>query len=238
MVRRKYRWLSAAVLAAVAAVATPGRSSAETVILVQEIGGGYSQSFTGATLPTSFDTGNFSNVKITINSSTDPSSGLLNPSSGHSISTTVNAAPGSTFTTSVGLRVTVTDDGFLNSNPGGNGTFTGNVSNTSAFVTSTVTGQATLSSPATTLGPTNATTGTSSLFSPANVSGVPGSYSIQQVLELRVAAVTNSNATFTAGISTQVDSSVVAPVPAPPALFLALAAVPVLGLRRVLRKKA
>jgi hypothetical protein len=237
MVSRKHRWLSAAVLAAVAAVATPGRSAAGTVILVEETGGSYSQSFTAATLPTSFDTGNFNNVKITINSSTDPSSGLKNPSTGHSISTTINAVPGASFDTGIGLKVTVTDDGFLNSNPGGGGTFTGNVSNTSAFVTSTATGTATLSNPATTLGPTTASTGTCSLFSPANVSGVPGSYSIQQVLELRVSALANSNATFTAGISTQVDTSV-APVPAPPALLLALAAVPVLGLRRVLRKKA
>ncbi|HEX4611017.1 MAG TPA: hypothetical protein VH092_22695 [Urbifossiella sp.] len=231
MILRKLRWLSAALLAAAAVFATPSVSLAETVITVQETGGPV-QTFTAATLPTSFDTTNFSDIKITINSSS--SSG---PSTGHSISTTVNAAPASGFNTDIGLTVTVTDDGFLNSNPGGAGIFEGNVSNTSAFADTTATGTTLLSSPATTLGPTTASSGTSSLFSPSSVSGIPGSYSIEQVLTLRVTALSNPNATFTAGISSQVLSNPL-PVPAPPAILLALAAVPVLGLRRVMRRKA
>lgn len=233
MVLRKLRWLPAAVLAAVAAVLTPVRSSAEILIQVQETGGGsYNQTYTLATLPTSFSTGNFNNVQITVNSTS-----TAGASTGHSISTTLNAAPGSTFDPAVGLTVTVTDNGFLNANPGGSGLFAGNVSNTSAFADTAVTGQANLSSPATQLGPTTATTGTSSVFSPANVSGIPDSYSITQVLGLSVNSLSNANATFTAGISTQVLANP-APVPAPPALVLALAAVPALGLRRLMRKKA
>jgi len=235
MILRKYRWIAATVLAVAGVAAAPGRSSAATVILVEETGGSFSKTYNPTNLPASFDTGNYSNVKITINSSSESG-----PANGHSISTTLNAAPGSSFSTDIGLRVTVTDDGFINSNPGGSGTFTGNVSNTSAFVTSTAEGTATLSQPPTTRSAT-ASTGTSSLFTPANVSGVPGQFSIQQILELRVSSLSNDNATFTAGISTQVDSSVApvpAPVPAPPAILLALAAIPALGVRRALRRRS
>jgi hypothetical protein len=231
MVLRKFRWLAPAVVAAVAVLAAPGRSLAETMIIVQETGGA-AQTFTAATLPASFSTGNFSDVKITINSSSSAT-----PKLGHSISTTLNATPGTNFDPAKTLTVTVTDDGFNNLNPGGNGTFTGNVSNTSAFVTGSVTGSTTLSSPATTLGPVAATVGNSVAFSGTNVSGVPDTFSITQVLELRVDTLANSSATFTGSISSQVLVNPAA-VPAPPAVFLALAAVPVLGLRRVLRKKA
>lgn len=227
MILRKLRWL---VAVAVAVAATPGVSRAATVILVEETGGSFSQSYTLATLPTSFSTGNFNDVKITINSSSTQGA-----QSGHSISTTVNATPASGFDTAIGLKVTVTDDGFLNSNPTGSGVFKGNVSNTSAFVESTVTGSAQLSSPLTNLGPTTATTGTS-VFSPITVSGIPSQYSIQQVVDLRVTSLNNPSATFTAAVSTQVEANIA--IPAPPAIFLALAAAPVLGLRRVLRKKA
>jgi hypothetical protein len=234
MVLRKLRWLPAAVLAAAAAVLTPARSSAGIIIQVQEVGGSYNQTFNaGNPLPASFDTGNFTNVKITVNSTS------TSPANQHSISTTLNAAPASSFNSSIGLQVTVLDNGFVNTNVGGDGGFTGNVSNTSAFApNSTATGSANLSNPNTNLGPATATPGGSGGgFSPANISGLPDQFSIQQVLTLQAGSV-GTNATFTAGISTQVDASPVAAVPAPPALVLALAAVPALGLRRLMRKKA
>jgi hypothetical protein len=229
MILLKLRWLAVAALVA----ATPSLAPAATVILVEETGGGsFSQTYSLANLPTSINTGNFNDVKITINSS---STSGAQPA--HSISTTLNAAPAAGFSTAIGLKVTVTDDGFLNSNPTGSGVFKGNVSNTSAFIEGSVTGSATLSSPATNLGPATATVGTSAPFAPVNVSGIPDQYSIQQVVDLRVTALNSGSATFTGAVSTQIEANV-AVVPAPPAVILALAALPVLGLRRVLRKKA
>ncbi len=231
MFLRQVQWLAASLAAVLAVCLAPSRSSADVVILVQETGGPV-QMFTPATLPTSFSTGNFSDVKITFNTSSSPIATL-----GNSISTTLNAKPVTNFDTSKTLTVTVTDNGFFNLNPGGNGTFTGNVSNTSAFVTGSVTGTTTLSNPSTTLGPTAATVGNSQPFPATNVVGVPGQFSIQQVLELRVDSLNDQSATFTGSISSQILVNPT-PVPAPGGLALALIGLPLIGLRRALRKPA
>lgn len=243
MVLRKPRWLAAALLAAVAVVASPGVSTAGTVILVEETGGGsFSQSYTLATLPTSFNTPNFNNVQITITSSSGAGA-----QADHSISTTLNALAGANFTAGAGLKITVTDDGFQNANPGSPGFFVGNVGTTAAFANTSNEGTATLTGAGTTtLGPVtaNATplvSGSAPFVDPApvspNVSNIPGAFSITQVLDFRVASTTAQSASFTAGISNSVVTSTAA-VPAPPAILLALAAVPALGLRRVLKRKA
>jgi hypothetical protein len=243
MVLRKPRWLAAALLAAVAVVASPGVSTAGTVILVEETGGGsFSQSYTLATLPTSFNTPSFNNVQITITSSS--SAGVQ---ADHSISTTLNAQAGAGFAAGAGLKITVTDDGFQNANPNSPGFFVGNVSTTAAFANTSNEGTATLTGTgATTLGPVTAnatpvSAGSAPFVDPApvapNVSNIPGTFSVQQILNFRVASITAQSASFTAGISNSVVTSTAA-VPAPPAILLALAAVPAIGLRRALKRKA
>ncbi|MBN9517744.1 hypothetical protein J0H58_04360 [bacterium] len=240
MVLHKPRWLAAALLAAAAVFASPGVSAAGTVILVEETGGGsFSQSYTLATLPPSFNTPSFNNVQITINTSSGD--GVR---ADHAISTGLNAQAGAGFTAGAGLKITVTDDGFQNANPGSPGFFVGNISNTAAFANTSNEGTATLTGNGTTiLGPVTAnaspvTIGSGQfLASTPNVSSIPDTFSVQQVLNFRVESITASSASFTAGISTSVVTSTAA-VPAPPAALLALAAFPVLGLRRALKRKA
>ncbi|QDU19983.1 hypothetical protein [Urbifossiella limnaea] len=239
MVLRKLRWL----VAVVAALAAGPSVSAATIIQVQEVGGSFSQSYTLATLPTSFNTTNFTNVQITVTTSSGTGA-----QTNHTLSTTLNAQAGTGFTAGSGLTVTVTESGFLNSNPDSAGFFVGNVGTTAAFAFTSNTGTAKLASTAgtTNLGPTEAkatpfSAGSAAFVDPApvspNVSSIPDAFSIQQVIDFRVAFITQTNASFTAGVSNSVFTETPA-VPAPPALLLALAAVPALGLRRVLGKKA
>ncbi len=236
----KFRWLAAAVLAV---AASPGAARAGTMIQIQEVGGTYANTFTLATLPASFNTTNFNNVQITVTTSSGTGA-----QTNHTLSTTLNAQAGTNFTAGSGLTITVSDDGFLNSNPNSAGFFVGNVGTTAAFANTSNTGSATLTSTAgtTNLGPTTANAtpfaaGSAAFVNPPpaapNVAGIPGQFSISQVIDFRVASTTQSNASFTAGVSNSVFTETAA-VPAPPAVFLALAAVPALGLRRVLRKKA
>jgi len=256
MVFRKLRWLSAAVLAAAAVVATPGLSFAETTILVQEVGGAFTQSYTLATLPASFNTTNFTNVQITVGTSSlgQPSEGRP----GHTLSTTLVALAGPNFTPNSGLSITVTDNGFLNANAkvgeSTDGFFVGNVGTTAGFAFTTNTGTTKIAD-TDPLNPnpklkeysaiasaTPLVAGSAPFVSPApltpNVSGIPHQFSIQQLLEFRVTSITDASASFTASVSNSVNTVPQAAVPAPPAILLALAAVPALGLRRAIRKKA
>jgi hypothetical protein len=246
MVLRNLRLLVAAVLAA---AGTPAVSLAETQIIVSEFDTSTnttlnSQTFTIATLPTAGSPytpvdGNFRDISITVTSSSSTGA-----SDFHSLTTTFGAKPTEgTFDPNVELRVSVVDDAYLNSIPGGVGTLSGNLGNSSGGSVTSVTGSTSLStgtvgstSAVATLGPTSAGSGSGTQFSPANISSMPGAFALEQTLALRVTSLTSTNASFGSTVSTFVTTS--APVPAPPALFLALAAVPVLGLRRVLRKKA
>jgi hypothetical protein len=246
MVLRNLRLLAAVVLAV---VATPAVSLAETQIIVSEFDTSTnttvnSQTFTIATLPTAGSPytpvgGNFRDISLTVTSSSDTGA-----SDFHSLTTTFGAKPTEgTFNPNIELRVSVVDDGYLNSIPGGSGTLTGNLGNSSGGSVTSVTGTTSLSTgtvgsttPVETLGPATATSGSGVITGSANVSSMPGAFALEQTLALRVTSLTSANASFGSTISTFVTTS--APVPAPPALFLALAAVPVLGLRRVLRKKS
>jgi hypothetical protein len=251
MVLRKLRWLSAAVLAAVAVFASPARSQAGTQIIVTEFDTSTntvvnSASFTLATLPTAGSPytpvgGNFRDISITMTSSSGSGA-----SDFHSLTTTFGAKPtDGTFNPNVELRLSIIDDGFLSSNPNGTGILSGNVGNSSGGSVTNVTGDTTLSTgmiggttPLLTLGPDSAGNGSGTSFTSANIASMPGAFAIEQTLALRVSAVTSANASFGSTISTFLSTSPQSVVPAPAGLILALTAVPVIGLRRVLRKKA
>jgi hypothetical protein len=262
MVPRNLRWLSVAVLSAVGLAAFPARSSADTLILVQELSGSGavlgSSSFTIDTLPTSSNpftptlsgggTASFRDISITVNTT----SGV--PRTGNSLSTTVNAKPSTAFDASHQLRVIVTDDGFLNANAGGAAVVTNDPGLTDAVFgglnentgrTELLTG--TLGSLGSTIAqPADATevSGGGDARTTADVAALPGAFAIRQTLTIRGIPTTGitADSTFTDSLSSKVESSAPPPnggvVPAPAGLVLALTALPALGLRRLLRRKS
>ncbi|MDB5308756.1 MAG: hypothetical protein JWO38_2958 [Gemmataceae bacterium] len=257
MVLRNLRWLSASVLAAVAMLSAPARSEAGTQILIEEVDNlgnpvpGSAQYFSGTSA--TFATTNFLNITVTATAN----SGAVS-----SLTTTVSAVPATTFDATHSLEVIVTNDSFTTPNVGGTALVQNNAAassgigggqniltnatqlfnlplspdttSTSALATGTALGSATGVATDTRPG------GGASQTTMSNISNLPSAFAIQQTIFVR------ANPTDPAGISTGSTlggsaSSIVitspAPVPAPAGLALALAAVPVLGLRRALRRK-
>jgi len=154
------------------------------------------------------------------------------------------------------LQVIVNDDGFLNSNVGGVGTVTDDAgtsagirggTNTAQVVTQLTTG--TLPGPLSNLG--DSTTGSSNTTPggikvnspPVSIASLPDQFGVEQtILIIAHADVTSegiaSNSTL-GGTLSSVITAAKAPdvVPAPAGIALALVGLPLLGLRRVLRKK-
>ncbi len=255
MFLRKMRWLCTAILAAAATLGAPSRSMADTQILIQELDGGGNpvsgQYFTGTSA--SFSTANFQNIQVT----TTPNTGAIS-----SLNTSVTAALSSSLDPTHSLQVIVTSDGFINPFPGQPAAINNNVGASSGIVggTNSITGttqllNVPLTTPANQTGslatgtaiipPTAQATdirpGSSSTTSTsANASNLPANFSIQQSIVVR--ATPNSGGAIATGstVGGTVGSTVLtnaAPVPAPAGLLLALAAIPVFGLRRALRRK-
>ena len=252
MFLRKLRWASGCVLAAVAIFAAPSPSQAGTEIMIQELNSsgvavGPVQVFNGLT-SISTATPDFSVVQVTVN----PSS-LIG-----SLTTSVTAQTASDFSGSnyYQLQVTVTSDGFMNNFPGGTGNVTNSAGASTAFQDASgnslgnnvVTNQTQL---LTALGGTDLGTVTPiatdilpvpssppTRITNSTVTGLPGTYAIQQTVTI-MAQPTNGE-TISAG-STLGDTagSTVAAIatPAPAGLLLGLVALPVVGLRRALRRK-
>jgi len=258
MVLRKMRWLSAAVLAAVALLSAPSRSAADTLVLIQELDSsshvvaGTSATFTLATLPSSSNPysptgGSFAGISVSVTSTSGVSSDI------NSLTTQVAAKPSGSFDSGHQLQVVVTDDGFLNSHAGGTATVdnnagassgisggVNNISGTTAIQSGTL--ATTLTGLGTSPAATDVRPGTSSTNdTTANITNLPGLFAITQTITIRAAenspGSVSANSTFGGTLSTTLVSSAAA-VPAPAGLVLALAAVPALGFRRFLRRKA
>jgi hypothetical protein len=254
MFLRKMRWLCASVVAVLAIFAAPSRSMADTQILIQELDGGgnavTTQIFTGTSA--SFATTNFQTIQVT----TTPNSGSIS-----SLNTTVTAALASGLDTTHSLQVIVTSDGFINPFPGQPATIDNNVGASSGIVggTNIITGTTqlfdvpltiaanqtgTLASGNVIAGPTAVATDTrpssgSANDTTANSANLPANFAIQQTIVVRATDSTGILSGSTVGGT--VGSTVLtnaAPVPAPAGLILALAAVPALGLRRILRRNS
>lgn len=249
MILRKLRWLAAVALA----LAAPTASQAAIQILVQE-SGGPTQIFSGSV--SNYSTTNFLNIEIGSTANTGAIS---------SLTTTVRATPSANFDPNASLTIVVISDDFTTpaANENGPATVFNNaaassgigggsnvLSNTtqlfalplspSAGQTATQAGGSTLGTATATATDTRPAVGISPTTT-SNISGMPSAFAIQQTIVVR-AEVTGPNGIETGSTLGGSASSLVvtspAPVPAPPAILLALAAVPALGLRRVLSKKA
>lgn len=257
MFLRKFRWVPAALLAVVAVMAGPARSEAGTQILIQELDGsgvpvaGTTQYFSGTTAL--YNTPNFQNIDV----GATPNSGAIN-----SLTTTVRATPAASFDATHQLRVIVTSDGFTNPFPGGSG----DVENNAAASSGIGGGQNILSNTTqllnVPLSPDTAQTGALATGAPlgaptdaaidtrpgggvsptttSTVNNFPAEFAIQQTIVVRAnptdAGGIQTGSTLGGSASSIVRSS--APVPAPAGIFLALAALPVLGLRHLARRRA
>lgn len=263
MVLRTLRRFTAGLAVAAAIALAPSAARADTQILVQEVdaGGnvvaGSTQIFASTNITTSLS--NFSTVTITAN----PNSGAIS-----SLTSTVNATPiASGFNPNIGLRVVVTSDAFGTPNVGGTAVVTNNASASSAIgggqnqlTSNTQLLTNPLSTPAnstasqatgTALG---AATGVATDVRPsgdvsqqttANITDFPASFAIQQTITARAINVgpggVASGSTLGGSASSLVSTTPAPPgnpVPAPGGLALALIGLPLLGLRRALRKKA
>jgi len=251
---RNVRWIVAGLVAVVGLLASATRASADTVILVEELNGSNtsisSTSFTIATLPNSstpFTTpaGTFSNISITVTTTSGVSSNV------NSLTTTVAAKPGSTFDPTHALRVTVTDDGFLNASPTGTALVTndpgassgisGGVNNLTG-ITSIQSGS--IGGGLTLLGATPSASdtspgGPSDANTSVTIPSLPANFAMTQQLVIRSIPTTGIDPNSTSGgtLSSTIVTTAPEPVPAPAGLLLALTALPVFGLRRVLRRK-
>src|SRR5579883_1252668 len=233
-------------VASLAICLVPSWSRADTQIHVQEVDShgnviaGTTQTFANSTNITT-TLPNFSTVTITAN----PSSGAVS-----SLTTNVNATPISAgFDSSIGLQVIVTSTGFTTPNAGGLATVTNNASASSAISG----GQNMLSSntqllndpSGTTLG---SATGAASDVRPSggispttttDIANFPGTFAIQQTITENVINVSSggiaSGSTLGGSASSLVSTQ---PVPAPGGLALALVGLPLIALRRTLRKRA
>jgi len=250
---RTVRWIAAGVLTLGGLLATAGNAAAETSILVQELDGSNgvvnSAMFNVATLPTSSSPyspagGSFFGVSITVTSTSGVSSNV------NSLTTTVGAKPSALFDASHSLRVTVTDDGFINASsgspavvtndPGASSGISGGVNNLTGVTTVE---NGTIASGLTSLGATPPASdtspgGPSDPNSTTSIPFLPSTFAMSQEITIRAIATTgiDPNSTFGGTLSSTVVTSP-PPVPAPAGLILALTALPVIGLRRALRRK-
>jgi len=262
MILRHSRWICTALLTALAVAAGAGRSEAGTQILIEEVDSsgnavaGQTYIFSGSTV-SGINTTNFQNINVTVNSN----SGVIG-----SLTTNVAANPVSTgFDSTHQIEVIVTSDSFTNPNPGQPAAITNNAGASSGLVggTNSVSNQTLLL--ATPLSPDTTQTGLLASGTPlgaptkvatstltdsttpggtggttANLSSLPPSYAIQQTIFVSAtpdsggSIVSGSTVGGTAGTTVLTNA---APVPAPAGLVLALAAAPLFGLRRSLRRK-
>jgi len=260
MTLRNLHWLTAGLLAAAAVIASSARSQAGIQILIQEVNSsgtpvGTAQYFTTAGV-SGLSTTHFDGVGVNVTTSSGTVS-ILN-----TMTSTVTAQPGGAFDPAFGLRVWVTDDGFLtptfpvpvsgilrNSNSQSASVFGGSniVTNNSLALNSPA-----AMPPANTGigGPTPDATSIVSVpgdsaASPtttAVVSVLPAAFAIQQTITIRATPLPgqsiDSQSTLGGSATSNVLVNVLTPgVPAPGGLALALIGLPILGFRRLRRKK-
>jgi len=257
MILRQLRWVTASLLAAAALLAAPARSDAATTIMIQQVQLDASGAVVGTigasaayTTPTMF--GQFALNSISPNLVSGVSGFPTGPSRFFSLTTTVNVSPTSAaFDPSIGLQVVVTVDGLqplfdnqpgrLNNNAGASsGLESGNnlISNQSQLLDGAAGNLGAASTTAVDARPGPAPVGTASTSPAVAIMSIPGLFGIQQTILVRAeAGATGVVGTLGGTASTTVGIDTPAAVPAPAGLVLALAAVPVLGLRRVLRRK-
>ena len=257
---RHSRWVFAGVLAVAALPAAPSRSAAGIAVTVEEVnaagqvvpGGGqptfFSASTTGTFTVNALPTPSFQAITVTVDRTTGT------PNETNTLTSNVALRPLGVLTGDHYLRVTVTDDGYVNSHPNGPATVSDTAStaanvrggtNTAQVQTQLKTG--TLPGPLTDLGtPTSGASitvpgGTTTSSSPGGASAVPEHFGVEQtIFVIAHADPTQEGITTNSTLGGRVVSSVVsspAAVPAPAGVALALVGLPLLGLRRLLWRK-
>lgn len=253
MILRKLRWLAAVALA----LAAPAVSQAGIQILVQE-SGGPEMIFNGSV--TNYATTNFTGINI----GSTPNSGAISsltttvratPIVGFDPNASLRIVVISDdFTTppaNVNGPAVVENNAAASSGIGGGSNVLSNTTQLFALPLSPATGQTATQAGGTTLGAATATAtdvrssgggGGVSPTTTSNIMGMPSAFAIQQTITVRAEVDPNGGGIATGstlgGSASSLVSTSPAPVPAPPAILLALAAVPALGLRRMLAKKA
>jgi hypothetical protein len=228
--------LTAALFVGAALCVTPSRSLADTTIQVVEgtiTTSGGTSSFTPTGTPQTVDIGVVSppGGSIPAINTTDftifGSVGLNVVGNSISLSTALNLS--TTATGTQGLEIIITNPDLTQTNAGAPATFTNDASGTFAGGTISLAGSTTIAGATTpqSTGETDITNG--------NVSNLPSPFTITQTLLINVTPPASGAGSFTSGLSTVVSTNSV-PVPAPGGLLLALAGLPLIGLRRVIRK--
>jgi len=247
MFLRNSRWLVASLATIAAICLAPARSNAEITILVEELNASGTvvatsgpQTLSGLGGTVNFNGIYFSGMATISTNSNTPANGL--PGFTASLTPSFNGVLGQAFdvTQDHKLRITATDTGFQPNGPLGQlkvqvAGSTGLHGGTESIVEDT-----SIYNPATNasiLLVPNLTTPDGTLQqSIVDASGLTNPYAIQQTLTISFSDSPSANATFasTGGASL----TTAAPVPAPAGLALALIGLPLIGLRRALRKRA
>jgi len=237
--------LTAALVAAVALLAAPARSEAAVGILVEEIDAGGNTLETATFAGGVFSTTSFGQIGVT--AASNSSLVLPNASIATGISFLNNNAIPASSVAGIGLRITITDTFTrgVGGNPATLKTSIGGANGSQDFE-----GDLGVGSQTSVLGPNGATTPLASVVSPNGASsgpqqvGIPAldqTFQLQQVITIRVTAGSSGKdvpegQSFAVSVGSST-TPLAAPVPAPAGLALALVGLPLLGLRRVLRKK-
>jgi hypothetical protein len=228
--------LVTALAVAAGVIATQSRSQADTTIQVVEgtitVSGGVS-SFTPTGTPQTIDLGVLAppGGSIPLIKTTDFSIfgtvGLNVVGNSISLSSALNLS--TTASGTQGLEIIITDPDLTQTNAGAPATFTNDASGTFAGGEVGVAGTTTIA------GTTTPQSSSQSNVTSANVSNLPSPFTITQTLLINVTPPASGAGSFTSGISTVVNTNSV-PVPAPGGLVLALVGLPLIGLRRALRR--
>lgn len=270
MLLRNLRWMVAGLAAVVAVCSSPGRSSAEVQILVEELNAsaqvvGSSSYSVGSPsgISTFFQTFSYSspNGFFTLSGSTGTNSQLNTLNASLSSSFTGGFTPSFDPTQGHTLRITVTDDKYSgNGNPttllnsaGASLGFAGGTIQVDSFSriydptdpgaipassTSALANGPTVGSPTPTAIDTLPVGDPNLRITQSNISGLPTTYAIQQVINISFiqSGTIDTNSTWAGSAGARIDPTLA--VPAPGGLALALVGLPLIGLRRVIRKRA
>lgn len=264
MFLRQLRWITAGLAVVAAVCASPAQSKADVQILVEELNGSNvviaSQYTTLTGSGTASFTGNYFTGLVTVssNSASASTTASLTPSFSGQLTSAFDV------TQDHKLRITVTDDTFVPNGP--TGTLRVETSGSTGFASGmeSVSSETRIYNPAlantspinpppasgqipatntslladgrTIAGPVDLYTpdGTKVIGQSA-VTGLVSPFAIQQTILVSFSGEIPANATFGATGGASVTSNA---VPAPGGLVLALTALPLIGLRRTLRKRA
>jgi hypothetical protein len=264
---RHFRWVVAGLATAAVVCSSPARSRADIQILVEELNASNavvanSTTFTVGTPTKSniFTTFSYSSPDGSFSLSGSVGTNSPSGASNASLSTSFTGGFGPNFDPTKGesLRIVVTDDAYtgtglptaLTNTAGASQGFAGGTITVSssgsvynpldptavpASSTTAVAGGPTLGGPTGTASDSLPAFGSSNQVTQSDISSLPGTYAIQQVIDISFVQTgsIDTTSTFAGSAGARID-----PVPAPGGLALALIGLPLLGLKRAIRKRA